>query len=135
MPTEKQIQGLAPYFIVKHLAASVEYYHTALGFSLPKLWGEPPVFAMPSREGFIIMLKQADPGMTIVPNGSQEECWDAYFWVAEADALFAEMKANGAAIEYAPCIQVYAMKEFAVRDLDGHILAFGQHWEGEPVAE
>ena len=80
------------------------------------------------------MLKQADPGMTIVPNGSQEECWDAYFWIADADAFFAEMKASGAAIEYAPCIQVYAMKEFAVRDPDGYILAFGQHWE-EPTDE
>lgn len=125
----KQIQGLAPYFIVKDLAASVDYYHTALGFSQPRLWGQPPVFAMPSREGFIVMLKQADPDMTIVPNGSQEECWDAYFWIADADALFAEMKANGATIEYAPCIQeAYGMKEFAVRDPDGYILAFGQNW-------
>jgi hypothetical protein len=41
------------------------------------------------------------------------------------------MKAKGAMIEYAPCIQEnYGMKEFAVRDPDGYILAFGQNWEG-----
>jgi hypothetical protein len=67
MPNVNQIRGLAPYFIVRDLVVSVEYYHTALGFAQPTLWGQPPVFAMPSREGFIIMLKQADSGMTIVP--------------------------------------------------------------------
>lgn len=33
-------------------------------------------------------------------------------------------------IEYEPCIQgEYDMKEFAVRDPDGHVIAFGQHHE------
>lgn len=68
--------------------------------------------------------------MTILPNGSQEHCWDAYVWVEGLDELFAEMKANGATIEYEPCIQEdYDMKEFAVRDPDGYVLAFGQQHE------
>lgn len=126
----KRLHALAPYFIVKDLLASVEYYHRSLGFSQPKLWGEPPGFAMPQRDGLTVMLKQAEPGMTILPNGSQEHCWDAYVWVEGLDELFAEMKANGATIEYAPCIQEdYGMKEFAVRDPDGYVLAFGQQHE------
>ena len=125
----KQLRALAPYFLVKDLLASVEYYRTALGFCRPRLWGEPPGFAMPQRDGLTVMLKQAEPGMTILPNGSQEHCWDAYFWIEDVDALFAEMKENGAVIEYAPCIQEYEMKEFAVRDPDGYVLAFGQHHE------
>ena len=37
------------------------------------------------------------------------------------------MKGKGATIEYEPCIQQhYDMKEFAVRDLDGYVLAFSQ---------
>jgi uncharacterized glyoxalase superfamily protein PhnB len=127
-----QIRGTAPYFLVKDIHASVDYYHRVLGFTRPKLWGDPPSFAMPCRDGFIVMLKQAEAGMTILPNGSQRGCWDAYFWIEDADALFNEMKANGAVIEYEPCFQdEYDMKELAVRDPDGHILAFGQHWERE----
>ena len=126
----KQLHALAPYFLVKDLLASVEYYHTALGFTRPKLWGVPPGFAMPQRDGLTVMLKQAEPGWTILPNASQEHCWDGYFWVEGLDELFAEMKANGAIIEYGVCIQEdYGMKEFAVRDPDGYVLAFGEQHE------
>lgn len=124
-----QIRATAPYFIVKDIHASLEYYNKALGFSCSDIWGDPPGFAMPSREGFIFMLNQAQPDMTILPNGSQKGCWDAYVWIHDADALFAEMKANGATIVYEPCIQEYEMKEFAVSDPDGYIVAFGQHYE------
>ena len=124
---KKQIRMTAPLFLVKDLHASVDYYHDALGFDRPKLWGEPPNFAMPARDGFIVMLRQAAADMTILPNGSQQGCWDAYVWIRDADELFAEMKGNGAIVEYEPCIREhYDMKEFAVRDPDGYILAFGQ---------
>lgn len=125
-----QLRALAPYFLVKDLLASVEYYHQALGFNRPQLWGDPPEFAMPSRDGRVVMLKQAAAGMTILPNGTQKGCWDAYFWVDGLDPLFAEMKSSGAVIEYEPCIQHdYDMKEFAVRDPDGYVLAFGEDLE------
>lgn len=73
------------------------------------------------------MLQQAAAGQTITTNTRQGGLWDAYFWVNNADALFTSFKAAGAAIEYEPRIEAgYAMKEFALRDPDGYILAFGQ---------
>lgn len=78
------------------------------------------------------MLKQAPDGTTITPNRNQEGYWDAYIWIRDADALFAEFKDNGANIDYEPCIQHEDdMKEFAVADPDGYIIAFGQHYESE----
>ena len=126
----KQFRGTAPYFVVQDVVKSVEYYHKVLGFDSPKLWGQPPTFAMPARDGFAFMLKQAEAGTTIVPNRDQDGYWDAYVWVNDVDALFSELSANGAIVDYEPHIQAdYNMKEFAVKDLDGYVIAFGQHYE------
>lgn len=126
---KKQFLASAPFLVVKDLRASVEYFHQKLGFTHPELWGDPPCFAMPSRDGFIVMLEQAPAGTEPPRNssGGRTGVWDTYIWVRNADTLFAEFGANGAIIEYEPCIrEAYDMKEFAVRDLDGHIIAFGQ---------
>jgi uncharacterized glyoxalase superfamily protein PhnB len=48
--------------------------------------------------------------------------------INDADAPFAQCRDNGGVIEYEPCIQdEYDVKVFAVRDPDGHVIAFGQH--------
>lgn len=128
--TATNFKTTAPYFVVRDLSKSIDYYHNALGFSKPALWGAPPSFAMPSREGCIFMLKQAEEGVAITPNRNQSGYWDAYVWVNDVDTLFAEFKKNKAIIDYEPCIQEeYDMKEFAVKDPDGYVIAFGQHHE------
>ena len=128
--SERQFIGTAPYFVVKNLLNSLDYYANVLGFEYPKLWGEPPTFAMPYREGFIFMLKEAEPDADIIPNRRQSGYWDAYVWVTDADALFNQMQVNGAMIEYEPEIMHnYGMKEFAVRDPDGYVIAFGEDVE------
>jgi len=120
-----QFNNTAPFFCVSDFLKSVKYYHEALGFDYPKLWGEPPCFAMLSRDGLVIMLSQTDK--PIVPIQQQGGSWDVYIWINNADALFEEFKNNGATIEYEPRIrELYGMKEFAVKDPDGHVLAFGQ---------
>jgi catechol 2,3-dioxygenase-like lactoylglutathione lyase family enzyme len=127
---EKQFIGTAPYFLVTDLQASLDYYCDRLGFDRPKLWGNPPEFAMPQRDGYIIMLKQAKDPNDVSPNGPKGGYWDAYVWITDADGLFSKFDDNGVVFEYEPCIQhEYDMKEFAVRDPDGYIIAFGQHHE------
>ncbi len=127
---DRQFRGTAPYFMVCNLEASLAYYHQALGFNMPELWGDPPRFAMPSREGFTFMLHQAEGGADVNTIRDQGGTWDAYIWINDADSLFSKFQEEGAIFEYEPCIQEeYDMKEFAVRDPDGHIIAFGQHYE------
>jgi len=117
------ILGSAPLFVVKDLLASVDYYTEKLGFERPKLWGDPPGFAMPHREGFIIMLQAVEDK---APN-TNEGLWDAYFWVRDAHALFKEFKENGAIIAYEPELKEgYGNVEFAVKDPDGYLIAFAQ---------
>ena len=46
--------------------------------------------------------------------------------VADAEAIFVEIKERGATIDYELCVQEYGVKEFGVQDLDGYDIAFGQ---------
>ena len=127
---DRQFRGTAPYFVVRNLKESLAYYHRALGFNMPKLWGDPPTFAMPSRDGFTFMLHQTREGSDVTTTPDQGGSWDAYVWINDADSLYSKFQEDGAIIEYKPCIQEeYDMKEFAVRDPDGHVIAFGQHYE------
>ncbi len=120
-----KIIGSSPLFFVKDLLASVDYYHDVLGFSRPQLWGDPPGFAIPARDEFRVMLSQVE-GEEISPNGRFDQ-WDAYFWCDGLDALFREFEQNGANIAHAPVDRpLYGMREFAVKDIDGYMLAFAE---------
>jgi uncharacterized glyoxalase superfamily protein PhnB len=124
----KQLLGIGPYFLVRDVVKAAEYYRDALGFSYPRFWGDPPCFCMPRRDAVTILLSQTDDASIIRPNGKArgDESWDAYVWVKDADALYAEVKPRGAIIAYEPVLQEeYGNREFGVRDLDGYLLAFG----------
>ena len=119
----------APYFVVPDVKRAASYYETVLGFRCEYAGGNPPVFAIVSRDGLAIMLRHVADATQIVPNERQGGTWDAFFWVGDAQALFDEFTAKGAQHVHGPIVQAeYQMKEFAVRDLDGYVLGFGQDW-------
>ena len=134
MSTAPQFRGVAPVLLVADVVRAAAYYGDALGFRAPRMWGEPPHFCIPQRDGLEVMLNQVRPGQPIHPNAEHDGRFDAYFWVRDADALFAEFSANGADIVCEPEDYEYQMREFQVRDLDGHLLAFGHDISGAPSA-
>src|SRR5262249_50303870 len=95
---------VAPYFIVDDVVATANYYRDTLGFLYERFWGDPPAFTMVRRRGVVIMLGQLAPAGTaglVRPNSGAvegDDCWDAYVWVDDADALYAEFQANGVRI-------------------------------------
>jgi len=122
----------APYFPVANVEQSVAFYEQRLGFRCEYSAGTPLQFAICSRDGFALMLRRVAAPERIVPNEKQGGTWDAFFWVNDAEALYAEFQAQGVEITYGPLIQeAYGMKEFALRDGDGHVLGFGQALESE----
>ncbi|MBK5260188.1 MAG: VOC family protein [Thermoanaerobaculia bacterium] len=119
----------APYFPVVDVAATAAQYEKVFGFKAEYSTGEPPEFAIVTRDGLSIMLRRVAGDTHIVPNEKQGGSWDVFFWVTDAQALCDELRAKGAEIVYGPIIQeLYRMKEFAVRDKNGYILGFGQEW-------
>jgi catechol 2,3-dioxygenase-like lactoylglutathione lyase family enzyme len=117
----------APYLPVSKVERSVAFYEQTLGFRCEYSAGTPLQFAICSRDGFAIMLRRVSAPELIVPSEKQGGTWDAFFWVNDAQGLYSELMSKGADIVYGPLVQqAYQMKEFAIRDCDGHVLGFGQ---------
>ncbi len=89
---------------------------------------------MPHRDDHVVMLSQVDDPKHIVPHYKVvTKMWNVYFWVDDVEAIYAELTARGATIDYELCDQPYGVKEFGVQDLDGYDIAFGQDMEAEPA--
>lgn len=106
---------------------AANHYRDAMGFAYERFWGEPPSFVILYRDGMYLMLKQVDDPKHVVPHWTvSDKLWDAYFWVSDVDALYAEFVRSGAKIDYGLCDQPYGCREFGTQDLDGHDIGFGQ---------
>ena len=124
--------SIAPYFVVDDVVTTANFYRDKLGFEYERFWGEPPCFCMVRRSGIVIMLKQLEvigvmrPNRTIDP---ERGAWDAYIWIDNADALYAEFKSKGVIIARDICDQPYGCRDFDVDDCNGYRLCFGQNLE------
>jgi catechol 2,3-dioxygenase-like lactoylglutathione lyase family enzyme len=121
------IRQIAPVFFTMDIPRTVAFYTEKLGFELHGLWpgGEaPPVYGMVARDGRAIHFRCAEPPG---PQADKydEELLDAYIFVQDADALYAEFQEKG--VEFARGLGNMAWKcrEFVVKDCDGRLLAFG----------
>jgi uncharacterized glyoxalase superfamily protein PhnB len=121
-----QLLRCAPYFPVADVATTAGHYREVFGFNVEYIAGEPPQFAIVTRDGLALMLRHVDDPQKITPNERQGGTWDAFFWVRSARMLCDELRANGAEIVYGPVVQEYGITEFAARDRDGHVLGFGE---------
>ena len=88
-----KIIASAPHFFVIDLMKSLDFYVDVLDFEMPRLWGEPPNFAMPRKDGYIVMLNQQE-GIKPNPNGKHDAI-DAYFWCQEIDEYYSSIKKKG----------------------------------------
>lgn len=125
--TSAKITAHAPVLLVKDVAKSAAYWRDKLGFTQQETFGNPPYFAMVKRNDFTVMLALVKPDHVIVPNWQVvEKMWDVYFWVDDAEAIYAEFQASGAIIDYTLYVAPHGVNEFGVQDLDDHDIAFGQ---------
>ena len=125
--------SIAPYFIVDDVVTTANFYRNKLGFHYERFWGEPASFCMVTRSGVVIMLSQFEktgvmrPNRIVDPEGG---AWDAYIWIENADALYAELKSKDVKIARDICDQPYGCRDFDVEDCNGYRLCFGQVLEG-----
>ena len=122
------LQRVAPVLVVRDVVASVAFWKEKVGFSCDELFGSPPNFAMPYRDGVTLMLAQAPDNVTPpVANWRVISCCNqAYIWVDDVSALYAEVLAMGAPIDFSLYDTPWGTREFGIQDLDEHDICFGQ---------
>jgi DNA-binding transcriptional MerR regulator len=120
--TETQITGwlhLMPRIPVTDMDRSISYYEEALGFRLA--WRLAPASLACLASGDIELLLLV-PWRGDGPPPPQS----AYVYVEDPDALCAEYRQAGADIVEPVASRSYGMREFVVRDPDGHRFTLGR---------
>ena len=110
-----------PVLQVADVKRSERFYCDTLGFSSHGTWGDGPDFCIVQRGKVTIALDRTRETGPVPLN----QYWAAYVYVEDADALCKEFKANGVDIARGLEDTFYGLRDFDVRDPDGHLIAFG----------
>ena len=123
-----RVLRVAPVLLVKDIQASVAFWRDRVGFDTDEIYGDPPNFAMPTRDGVTFMLVQVPEGTEAPPRTgvSSRRSNQAYVWVDDAEALYEELQGRGAPIDFTIYDTPWGTREFGIQDLDEHDIAFGQ---------
>jgi len=118
------IRHIAPQFFTTDIPRTLAYYNDKLGFECVGTWQDPPVYAIVARDEQAIHFRCAEPP-TANPNKYSDELLDAYVFIEDADALYAEYAARGVEFTRGLANMPWHSREFVVKDCDGRLLAFG----------
>ena len=110
-----------PVLQVSDVRRSEAFYCEKLGFHSHGTWGDGPDFAIVQRGKVTIALDRSREAGPIPVN----QYWAAYIYVEDADTLCAEVRGKGVDVVREPEDTFYGLRDFDVRDPDGHLLAFG----------
>jgi uncharacterized glyoxalase superfamily protein PhnB len=118
------IRQIAPQFFTTDMPTTLAFYRDKLGFDCLGTWQDPPVYAIVARDDHRIHFR-LDAPPTASPDKYADELLDAYLYVQNADALYAEYAARG--VEFTRHLggTPWRSREFVVKDCDGRLLAFG----------
>src|SRR5262245_46114045 len=118
------INQIAPQFFTMDIPATLAYYKDKLGFDCLGAWQDPPVYAIVARDQHRIHFRCAEPPAPN-PDKYADELLDAYLFIEDADALYAEFAAHGVEFTRSLANTPWHSREFVVKDCDGRLLAFG----------
>ena len=122
-----RLKMISPEFAVPDVRAAAEYYRDVFGFHILGYFLDPPVYAMVGRVAVEIHFGKIDREVKPSPNVERRKIGlDAYIWVNDVEALYAEFAGRGAKILEAPVMRVYKCYEMVVEDGCGFRLAFSQ---------
>jgi predicted enzyme related to lactoylglutathione lyase len=120
MPTgnpEQFYQG-APLLSVPDVPATAAYYRKTLGFTSDPEAASPEYTVVWRDNASVHLTKGEKP-----PTGVR-----IFFWVKDVNALYDDVKKQGAEITIPIETRPYKIRDFAIRDPNGLVLVFGQDW-------
>lgn len=109
----------ATIFSVSDLATSLKYYVDTLGFSIDFEYG-----AIAGLHYGNVLLQLSGPDL--IGNRKATGEGHMYIFCDEVDQYFQDIVAKGALVIIEPADREYGMRDFAIQDADGNILAFGK---------
>lgn len=118
------VRQIAPLFFTLDIPATLAYYKEKVGFECLGTWQDPPVYAIVARDEQAIHFRCAEPPKAN-PDKYRDELLDAYLLVEDANALYAEYRAQGVEFTRGVANMPWGSREFVVKDCDGRLLAFG----------
>jgi uncharacterized glyoxalase superfamily protein PhnB len=122
--SKHQLHGVQPVLPVEDVAASAEYFRDVLGFEIEFLEGDPPIHGRVTKgdgsygQPIYIHLSQAPPE-DVRPSG------EIRLHVGlDLDGLFRAYVGLGVSVVFPPTSQPWGLREFGVREINGHVLRF-----------
>lgn len=121
---DHQLHGVQPVLQVEDMTRTIAYYRS-LGFEVDFIAGDPPIHARVSSGD------RTSPGaarLRLVPvdtGGARRD--RGYFWIHvghDLDGLFTKLQATGVDIVSPPTTQPWGLRDFRIRDTDGHLFCF-----------
>ena len=121
---EHQLHGIQPVLQVADMAAAIAYYQR-LGFEVDFIAGDPPVHARVSSGD---RTQAGAARLRLMPIGSGDARADrGYYWIHvghDLDGLFAKLQAKGVDVVAPPTTQPWGLRDFRIRDADGHMFCY-----------
>jgi uncharacterized glyoxalase superfamily protein PhnB len=122
---EHQLHGTQPVLQVADVAAAIAYYRDVLGFEVDFVAGDPPIHARVSSGE---RATASAARLRLIPFGGGGALPDrGYFWThvgRDLDGLYEKYRAAGAEIVSPPTTQPWGLRDFRLRDPDGHLHCF-----------
>ena len=126
------LNSITPFFIVDDLGATLAFYQSSLGFSVPHKGGgdgeNDDFWAFVARDKVMLMFKAIASDVHPQPNRSRHEwaSWDAYIHTDDPDALCAEFVAKGVSMHRELANTHDGLRAFEITDNNGYVLCFGR---------
>ena len=119
-PTAPRLRVAYPQVLVADVRRAAAYYET-LGFATAYVYGEPPFYALVTRDDVGLNLRFVQEP---VIDRREDDVLSANIVVDGVEALFLELAARG--IEFAHKLreQPWGASDFIVRDPDGNLICF-----------
>ena len=122
------LQYATPIVFVQDIERSCTHFENVLGFRTLFKYGEPPFFAMISRDGASLGLRCVDPPLIDRALVAKEELVAAMIAVSSLRVLkqlYSDVTQRGAEFHQSLKKQPWGGHDFIVKDPDGNLLEFG----------
>lgn len=115
---EPMLREILPELPLADVPAGVAYYRDVLGFGVNY-----------AQDDFGVMYRDEVTLLLIPRSDRHRGMGSCYVYVRDADALHAELVAQGANVQGTPVSHPWGLRDFQVLDLEGNRITFGQPFE------